>query len=606
MLILPYLEFQPEALLDTIIQYDFENLSHSSEILSKLSSVPFVKVCAINGTSRSKRLIPRDVIDRTSPLRDLYFEDEKVFGEQQYTAGGKYHNYLSSLGMQSRFDASVAAERIIYYHRRHTTTIGLFDKYKLLLKCLSDCASDFHFKTEQLLFMRLSAIKSGQNCLLPPSACRAGLEQPLVDGVLGIVQLPVDPSLQRAFGWTDNLKPSIISYRIEILASLEWSLETESSLICVLKYLGQIAAQSDGHQIGEYVSSIQSRMGSKPWLPGISAGRWPPERIFFEGAYEFQPYFSQLPESYSELRTILHRFNVIDRPRAHHLVEFIGSLKRDNPLSPRDLNAVIHALERLEMEFRDSIFQNLFVPDIHGILIPVEELIDGHYNDQSKVRYAHARVPSSFAFKYRIAKLEDDCLLLRHLSGPDLFENYFQIETMVTRIANTLHESCLWMALNEFISNAEDCGSASEVVWILDSDDTIHPAEQLFDDELRAWQTPGLYIFNDGVFSESDFKDLVNVGSGGKAYDPSKIGKYGLGALAMYLFTDVPSMISGEYFIMFDPMRRYLPLEYRSSQRRAGLRIPLTQMALRYKDHLEPFVGIRAIHWVYFLRNPYV
>src|SRR5208282_3115259 len=101
-------------------------------------------------------------------------------------------------------------------------------------------------------------------------------------------------------------------------------------------------------------------------------------------------------------------------------------------------------------------------------------------------------------------------------------------------------------------------------------------------DELRSWQTPALYTYNDGVFSDADFKALVKIGVGNEDCS-RKIGKYGIGSLTMYLFTDIPSMISGPYFIMFDPSRRYLPLDSHRRQRVGGLRLSLTQMRSRFK-----------------------
>lgn len=36
-------------------------------------------------------------------------------------------------------------------------------------------------------------------------------------------------------------------------------------------------------------------------------------------------------------------------------------------------------------------------------------------------------------------------------------------------------------------------------------------------------------------------------------------GRFGLGFNAVYHFTDVPSFVSGDHVVMFDPHARYLP-----------------------------------------------
>ena len=51
-------------------------------------------------------------------------------------------------------------------------------------------------------------------------------------------------------------------------------------------------------------------------------------------------------------------------------------------------------------------------------------------------------------------------------------------------------------------------------------------------------------------------------------------------------------MISGEYFIMFDPARQYLPFDQLRRRRKAGLRLKLSQIKAMFVDHLAPFVGI--------------
>lgn len=75
-------------------------------------------------------------------------------------------------------------------------------------------------------------------------------------------------------------------------------------------------------------------------------------------------------------------------------------------------------------------------------------------------------------------------------------------------------------------------------------------------------------------FTEDDFKGIINIGVGSKRNDPSKIGKFGKGALTMYVhelgpslldlpenihslesryhWTSVPSFISGEYYVIFE------------------------------------------------------
>lgn len=50
----------------------------------------------------------------------------------------------------------------------------------------------------------------------------------------------------------------------------------------------------------------------------------------------------------------------------------------------------------------------------------------------------------------------------------------------------------------------------------------------------------------------------------------------GLGALSMYHFTEVPTILSNNRFVIFDPTRRYLPKH--KSRILGGRRIKLNDM----------------------------
>lgn len=593
--IIPHLASQPDWLLDPLIDFVFDQapVAGKEEAIRQLSSVPFVTACDKGGRPSPKRLKPFEVIDKTSVLAKLYFDDEQVFGSGTYSAGGAYHQNLVLLGMKSHFDVDIAEERIECYYKRNADDHELFGKCSYLLTCLNNSESEFQFKDEWLPHVRIPATKKNNRTVLHPSECRPTSFSPLVKGVLGIVSMHVQDSLTKAFGWDSDIGPDIISSRIRLIISQTSASDIQRDLYPVFEYLNSIASRPDRKEISDYVSRISSDLAGQAWLPGSIAGLWPPERVFFRDAREFEPHLSELPIVWSSnLKEILELFNVVQTPSADTLVGFISALNTKTPLSDHDMKAVILALQRVESDFDSSILATLMIPDVQGNLLRMDEFLLDSSASNSSARYAHPKVPSTLAFKCGIPQIEDDLSLLQYLNRSDDFEEYIQEENIVTRISKTVKESSLWTSLNEFVANAEDCGSASKVTWILDSEKSTFPSKHIFCKELKAWQIPSLYIYNDGVFSDSDFKALVNIGMGSKSEDASKIGKYGLGSLSMYLFTDVPSMISGEYFIIFDPTRKHLPFDSRNRRRQAGMRLPLSQMKSRFADHLIPFVGI--------------
>jgi sacsin len=589
--IIPNLESQPSWLVDQLVDFIFDKvpLAGKVELINTLSKIPFVPVGNRKSDASQKRIKPCEVVDTTSPISALYFDDEVVFPTGAYSAGGRYHQDLVRLGMKSHFDANVAAERIKTYHSRDEDA-ALFGKYKSLLTSLN---GNVEVKEEWIPMIRLPAVKRDQNVVLFPSQCRPKSFAPLVDGVLGIVPIHMKESLETSFGWDGDLDPEIIGARIQLIAR-QSPADCQHALFPVLEYVSKRQTE----KLADYISKVNSKLGEVAWLPGLcDQTLYPARRVFFRNARQYEPYISEIPRSWAvKVEPVLTLFNVQKSPGTEMLVEFISSLDTA-PLSKENLGRVISALELLENETDSAILQKLKLPDVHGILVAVDAFTpkdseEGAEEGARIVRYAHRGVPQSLAIKLNIPQFENDLAHAQYLNGPDIFEVFTQEESLVTRIANQVKESTLWLSLNEYVANAEDCNSASKVTWILDSAQSKYPSKKLFCPELEDWQTPGLYVYNDGIFTEADFEALVNVGMGSKSESSSKIGRYGLGSLTMYLFTDVPTIISGEYFVMFDPQRQYLPFNRSRKRRQAGLRLKLSQMKKRWIDHLTPFIGI--------------
>src|SRR5204862_6125354 len=133
--------------------------------------------------------------------------------------------------------------------------------------------------------------------VLPPSQCRSIEYKQWIDGVLGIVPINVKPFLRKAFGWNLILDSSLIGSRIDVIVS-SGSSYVQSELLSVLQYLQSIADIGGPAFVGEYILKVKSHITSEAWLPGLIEGLWPPDRVFAQGARDFQPYMSELPLAY--------------------------------------------------------------------------------------------------------------------------------------------------------------------------------------------------------------------------------------------------------------------------------------------------------------------
>ena len=103
---------------------------------------------------------------------------------------------------------------------------------------------------------------------------------------------------------------------------------------------------------------------------------------------------------------------------------------------------------------------------------------------------------------------------------------------------------------------------------------------------------PALLFYNNTEFTEEDFKNIRKIAGETKLNEPSKIGKYGIGFCSVYHITDVPSFVSGERFVIFDPTLQYLHAEI-ESKCNPGIMIKFNKHPLLNKSNqLNPYMRL--------------
>ena len=116
----------------------------------------------------------------------------------------------------------------------------------------------------------------------------------------------------------------------------------------------------------------------------------------------------------------------------------------------------------------------------------------------------------------------------------------------------------------------------------------------LFDPGMKDWQGPAIWVYNDQVFTESDFENITKINAGTKEFDTQKIGKFGLGFTSVYHLTDVPSFLSNDSLVIFDPHAEYLG-EVLESKDVPGIRINLSENfkeLSNFRHQFEVYNGI--------------
>lgn len=85
--------------------------------------------------------------------------------------------------------------------------------------------------------------------------------------------------------------------------------------------------------------------------------------------------------------------------------------------------------------------------------------------------------------------------------------------------------------LKEIIQNADDAGSADELIQI-----EFGLSQGLANAEHPLLKGPALYFINNGTFKDSDDKAIRSFGLNRKAIEQSSIGKFGLGMKSVFHF----------------------------------------------------------------------
>jgi hypothetical protein len=153
----------------------------------------------------------------------------------------------------------------------------------------------------------------------------------------------------------------------------------------------------------------------------------------------------------------------------------------------------------------------------------------------------HRRLDQDTATRFQIPLLSS--LLVEGLFDDDDADGDDDDEQMgvclVDIIQKTLQDYNINYAGNEFVANAVDAG-AKTFVYMLDERVAHVPAEKLLSREFaRAHNRPALLLYNESCFERADFSGIRKVARGSKYSKRDGIGRFGLGALSLFYFTDV-------------------------------------------------------------------
>ncbi|XP_067266615.1 sacsin-like [Chanodichthys erythropterus] len=354
---------------------------------------------------------------------------------------------------------------------------------------------------------------------------------------------------------------------------------------------------------------------SIPWIwnksefvrPGDIVLAYPPE-------LDLSPYIKKVPEEFLQYENLLTKFGVKKTLSDEEIKDILHDIKqRINCRCPPYGNltelkvsiAILDWMRKNEKLLKDSTpvpvmaqNQNFTLQSLSKTVfcdISAEGL-DDLKQDNEEFYVIHEEVLPITARWLKVPFLSTRILKPQFIQAEQDslgIEQCGQSEPITQRIKNILkeydEESDIF---KELLQNAEDA-RATTCKFLLDFRKHKDPPETLFDHGMALCNGPCLWIFNNELFSEEDWRNIVKVGSASKENKVEMIGKFGLGFNAVYHVSDIPSILSGKTLLILDPNVTHLE-KHIVSKGNPGIKLDPFQERLykRFPGQFKSYEGI--------------
>ncbi|CUS15651.1 unnamed protein product [Tuber aestivum] len=525
--------------------------SLSDEVQSTLSTKEIVPVSA------EKLRRPNDTVSGTY-VAALYFEEEKRSPIKSFDT--VYHSALVCLGMPECITDEVILERIHSYSSSRRSPHDINDKVSTLFQSKPPTQPPSKECMELCWIPAISL--EGELGLFSALQCRSTTFQPLCNYSMPIMKSSI--SHRREKEWEEWLGWDAEFTVEQMDKQLEGAKKNGDcrSLARLVEYWYKIYPPGRSLTV-----DTKLELKSRKWIPGSSGQFFSPTEIFFAGAEHLHPYYDDVSKRFLQeernVEQFLTHIGVKLEPTFEQLKELQESIATEEPLSTQDLKVALYIVEQVAERHNGKNDQNSIsefkAPDRDGVMRTFSKLTAS--GDDVPLFLAdrltpHPRIPESTIKKLGLPTVEDR--ILASLHDPGFEQDFSQKQSLMAAIRDTLQRYSVESTFSEYLANAEDCldekgKTATRIDWMIDHS-TEYPTEKLITKELEAAQGKALFCYNNGggfqnevafvqtlkqnadgylVFTDKDFKSIIDIGIGSKGLDYSKIGKFGKGALTI-------------------------------------------------------------------------
>ncbi|XP_026074198.1 sacsin-like [Carassius auratus] len=309
-----------------------------------------------------------------------------------------------------------------------------------------------------------------------------------------------------------------------------------------------------------------------PWIWNNSEFVCPGDIVLsYPPGLDLSPYIKKVPEEFLQYENLLIKFGVKKTLSDEEIENILHDIKHriDSRCPPHGDStelevsiAILDWIRKNEKLLKDCTPVPVMAQDQKFTLQSLSktvfcdisaEALDDLKQDNEEFYVIHEEIKPLTARWLKVPFLSTRILKLQ--AEQELFgiEQCGQSEPITQRIKNILkeydEESDIF---KELLQNAEDA-EATTCKFLLDFRKHRDPPETLIDDGMAFCNGPCLWIFNNELFSEKDWRNIVKVGSASKENNVKMIGKFGLGFNAVYHVSDIPSILSGNTLLILDP-----------------------------------------------------
>ncbi|KAF9016388.1 hypothetical protein BDZ89DRAFT_1166299 [Hymenopellis radicata] len=552
--------------------------------IAELGTARFVLVD--DGTRR----VLRDVVDPESKIAALYQGETGRFPAGAYAQDlfePLRHYFRRSLSLD------IVRERVQFIANRAPQRNGeVHGKAAQLLALLDATQSLASFYPTLSILASATWLPVDNDGLCKAQECRSALtddEKLLFDLVLPSVLVKVEsPALREALSWHLPVPFEIVFKQLEMSLVLyqDDRRAASSRLRAIINYL--TAKHERAPFDSAVLAQITTVVGDKPWIPVdeqacvatrhavLSTSR----SLRLLGA--FKRVRCSIFSRDLDVVTLLKSLGCADMPSLPALVNEISNLVAAGTMTKDD---IISLLEQVTGSVTGSTVTS----------IDFQPLGSCYFNDLRRAAsfsYPLRRFPchpclsSDLAQRLRIP-FASELVLGDDDDDSDDLDDTKMGEDFTTRISGVLKDYDVAYAINEFIANALDAGATRFSICI---DERAFGESSILSPEVACFQGPALLLYNNALFKKKDFEGIRKVGTGGKLDEPDTIGKFGLGALSMFHFTDLPMIVSGDQVMLLDPSGEYLPR--RKGRCRTALYRSVASLTSKYSDQMAPFESL--------------